>query len=120
MRLLLFVLSLMLCSAVVAAPPPLMLATEYRDGVPVGDYRVSEKLDGVRGYWDGRALWTRGGHRVNAPAWFVAGWPDVAMDGELWMGRGRFEADSEEALKRIQDDFRAQLLAIDPELKLPF
>jgi phosphomannomutase/phosphoglucomutase len=32
----------------------------------------------------------------------------------------RFEADNEAALKRIQDDFRAQLLALKPDLKLPF
>ncbi|MDN5782928.1 MAG: DNA ligase [Luteimonas sp.] len=74
-----------------AAPPRLMLATSYHDGVAVEDYFVSEKLDGVRGRWDGHALWTRGGHRVHAPAWFTAGWPAVAMDGELWIGRGQFE-----------------------------
>lgn len=74
-----------------AAPPPLMLATDYREGVAVADYFVSEKLDGVRGRWDGRALWTRGGSRVEAPEWFTAGWPRVPMDGELWIGRGRFE-----------------------------
>ncbi|SFL07418.1 phosphomannomutase/phosphoglucomutase [Rhodanobacter glycinis] len=32
----------------------------------------------------------------------------------------RFDADSEAALKRIQQVFRTQLLAVDPELKLPF
>jgi phosphomannomutase/phosphoglucomutase len=32
----------------------------------------------------------------------------------------RFDADSEDALKRIQGEFRSQLLALDPELKLPF
>ncbi|HRP71869.1 MAG TPA: DNA ligase [Luteimonas sp.] len=74
-----------------AGPPPVMLATQYRAGVEVGDYWVSEKLDGVRGRWDGRALWTRGGHRIDAPAWFVAGWPPLLMDGELWIGRGRFD-----------------------------
>jgi DNA ligase-1 len=73
------------------APPRLMLATSYHGGVDVGAYFVSEKLDGVRGRWDGHALWTRGGQRVHAPAWFTAGWPAVAMDGELWIGRGRFE-----------------------------
>lgn len=77
-----------------AAPPRLMLATSYHAGVDVGDYFVSEKLDGVRGRWDGHALWTRGGQRVRAPAWFTAGWPSVAMDGELWIGRGRFEETS--------------------------
>jgi DNA ligase-1 len=73
------------------APPPLMLATHHRPGVDVADYWVSEKLDGVRGRWDGRRLHTRGGQPVAAPAWFTAGWPRVAMDGELWIGRGRFD-----------------------------
>ncbi|WP_027072784.1 DNA ligase [Luteimonas sp. J29] len=74
-----------------AQPPPLMLATDYDSSVEVADYWVSEKLDGVRGRWDGHALWTRGGRRIEAPDWFVAGWPTVAMDGELWIGRGRFD-----------------------------
>ena len=74
-----------------AGPPPLMLATSYEAGVDVSGYWVSEKLDGVRGRWDGHALWTRGGHRVDAPAWFTSGWPAVPMDGELWIGRGQFE-----------------------------
>jgi DNA ligase-1 len=59
--------------------------------MPLADYWVSEKYDGIRGYWDGRQLWTRGGERVVAPAWFTAALPAVAMDGELWAGRGRFE-----------------------------
>lgn len=58
---------------------------------PVSEYWVSEKLDGVRGRWDGRRLWTRGGLPVDAPPWFTAGWPEEPMDGELWLGRGRFE-----------------------------
>src|SRR5690606_32654661 len=62
--------------------------------VDVPQYLVSEKLDGVRGRWDGHRLWTRGGLPVAAPAWFTAGWPPVPMDGELWIGRGRFEAAS--------------------------
>lgn len=70
--------------------PPLMLANVYRPGLDLADYWVSEKFDGVRGYWDGQQLWTRGGERVDAPAWFTDGWPQVAMDGELWAGRGQF------------------------------
>jgi DNA ligase 1 len=70
--------------------PPLMLAKVYQAGVPLADYWVSEKLDGVRGYWDGEKLLTRGGQRVAAPAWFTADWPKVPMDGELWAGRGQF------------------------------
>jgi phosphomannomutase/phosphoglucomutase len=32
----------------------------------------------------------------------------------------RFEADSDEALKRIQEDFRRVILAEKPDAKLPF
>lgn len=73
-----------------AKAPPLMLAEVYRRGLPLDDYWVSEKYDGVRGYWDGKQLWTRGGERVAAPNWFTAPLPPIPMDGELWMGRGRF------------------------------
>lgn len=83
-----------------AQPPSLMLARDYQAGVAVGDYWVSEKFDGVRGRWDGRALWTRGGGRIAAPDGFVANWPPVPMDGELWIGRGRFDEVS--ALVRAQ------------------
>ncbi|MFC6282086.1 MULTISPECIES: DNA ligase [Polaromonas] len=70
--------------------PVLMLANVYRPGVVLKDYWVSEKYDGVRGFWDGEKLLTRGGERVMAPAWFTAGWPKTPMDGELWAGRGQF------------------------------
>ena len=72
------------------AAPSLMLANVYREGMDLTDYWVSEKYDGVRGYWDGQQLLTRGGERVMAPAWCTAGWPQVPMDGELWAGRGKF------------------------------
>jgi DNA ligase-1 len=72
------------------AAPPLMLAEVYRRGMPLDDHWVSEKYDGVRGYWDGKQLWTRGGERIIAPPWFTASLPAVPMDGELWAGRGRF------------------------------
>lgn len=74
------------------APPTLMLAQLYRPGIDVADYWVSEKLDGVRAYWDGARLISRGGHEIRAPAWFTVGFPPEPLDGELWLGRGRFEA----------------------------
>lgn len=77
-------------SAPASPAPSLMLANAYRDGTILADYWVSEKYDGVRGYWDGQTLWTRGGERVAAPAWFTAGWPKEPMDGELWAGHGQF------------------------------
>ena len=74
------------------AAPALMLAKVYHAGVALPDYWVSEKYDGVRGYWDGQQLRTRSGQPIAAPTWFTAGWPTVAMDGELWAGPGQFEA----------------------------
>jgi DNA ligase-1 len=71
--------------------PPLMLATTYHGGLDVPDYWVSEKLDGVRGRWDGQRLITRTGQPIVPPRWFTAGWPNIPMDGELWIGRGRFD-----------------------------
>ena len=90
-----FVASLLPAAAPAQSPPlspapSLMLANVYRDGTLLADYWVSEKYDGVRGYWDGQVLWTRGGERVAAPVWFTAGWPKEPMDGELWAGHGQF------------------------------
>ena len=73
-----------------AKRPALMLANVYSKRTPLAEYWVSEKYDGVRGYWNGKQLQTRGGDLVHAPAWFTAGWPDQPMDGELWAGRGQF------------------------------
>ena len=70
--------------------PALMLANGYHRGIELKDYWVSEKYDGVRGFWDGEKLLTRGGEKITAPAWFTAGWPRTPLDGELWAGRGQF------------------------------
>lgn len=74
-----------------AQPRPLMLATPWRGGLDLSHYWVSEKLDGMRGHWDGQRLWSRGGKRIHAPDWFIADWPEQALDGELWAGHGGFE-----------------------------
>lgn len=54
-------------------------------------YALSEKLDGVRALWDGKKLRFRSGREIAAPAWFLAALPAEPLDGELWMGRGRFD-----------------------------
>ena len=78
--------------AVAGEPPPLLLAKPYTDDIDVRDYWVSEKLDGVRAYWDGRRLLSRRGNVFQAPAWFTEGFPPHPLDGELWLRRGAFEA----------------------------
>lgn len=75
-----------------ASKPDLLLAEVYRDGVVVEHYWISEKLDGVRAYWDGQQLISRGGERIAAPAWFTKDFPKTALDGELWLGRNQFAA----------------------------
>jgi hypothetical protein len=50
-----------------ADAPALLLANVYRPGMPLADYWVSEKYDGVRGYWDGHTLRTRGGEPRGGP-----------------------------------------------------
>jgi DNA ligase-1 len=53
---------------------------------------MSEKLDGVRAYWDGSQLLTRNGHKINAPNWFVKNFPPFELDGELWLERDQFQS----------------------------
>jgi DNA ligase 1 len=71
--------------------PNLLLAETYRDDFDPSSYWISEKLDGIRAYWDGRQLWFRTGRSIQAPEWFTHGLPRTALDGELWLGRGQFE-----------------------------
>lgn len=85
-------------------PPDLLLAETYVAGVDVTHYLVSEKLDGVRALWDGRVLRFRGGGRVPAPDWFTAGFPPMPLDGELWIGRGQFDALSGIVRKQVPVD----------------
>jgi DNA ligase-1 len=68
-----------------------MLASVWRAGQDPGGFLVSEKLDGVRAFWDGQTLRFRSGRAIAAPGWFTAALPKVALDGELWLGRGRFD-----------------------------
>jgi DNA ligase-1 len=70
---------------------PLILAKLYTEQNDPQDFLVSEKLDGVRAYWDGRLLRFKSGRIIHAPEWFIANFPRFAMDGELWIARGQFE-----------------------------
>lgn len=87
-----------------AAPPAILLANVYHDGIDVSQYLVSEKLDGVRAVWDGGRLRFRGGNEVHAPDWFLQALPRQPLDGELWMGRGSFERLSGIVRRDVPDD----------------
>ncbi len=73
------------------AGPPLLLAESWDNAADLSDWWMSEKLDGVRAYWDGKQFLSRQGNLYHAPAWFVAGLPAVPLDGELWIGRKKFQ-----------------------------
>ena len=95
---------LLFCPIAVAKPPELTLANVYQKGMSLDGYWVSEKLDGVRAYWTGERFLSRGGHEYRAPTWFTEGFPDHPLDGELWMGRGRFAELSGAVRREVPDD----------------
>lgn len=102
----LFFLPLLLVStvtAMAAGRPGLMLATVYDGQRDIGEFWVSEKLDGVRAYWNGQRFVSRQGNPIRAPGWFIEALPDQPLDGELWMGRGRF-AELSGAVRRQEAD----------------
>ncbi|HEX4451541.1 MAG TPA: DNA ligase, partial [Kofleriaceae bacterium] len=71
--------------------PPLLLAHKWEtDHDPTG-WWMSEKLDGIRAYWDGESFTSRLGNKFFAPDWFVADLPADTLDGELWVGRKMFQ-----------------------------
>lgn len=57
----------------------------------ISGWMMSQKLDGVRGYWDGKQLLSRQNKPIHAPKWFTKALPPFALDGELWTKRGDFE-----------------------------
>jgi len=96
------------------------LCHTYRPGKDrVAGWFMSEKLDGMRAVWDGgisrgmqcslvpwantekhdryvikplsTGLWTRYGQPIQAPGWFLDKLPDFPLDGELYMGIGKFQ-----------------------------
>ena len=74
-----------------SATPELILLTKYKPDMDITGWLMSEKLDGVRAYWDGQQLYSRQGNRLAAPDWFTAKLPKFELDGELWMEHSRFE-----------------------------
>jgi len=71
--------------------PPLLLAESWDNASDLTDWWMSEKLDGVRAYWDGKQFLSRQGNLYYAPDWFIEGLPTVPLDGELWIGRKKFQ-----------------------------
>jgi len=93
-KVILFLWTIFLCSMApdsFAQKPDLFLLKTYKNQQDVTAWVMSEKLDGVRAYWDGKQLISRGGNVFNAPEWFVQSFPPFELDGELWTKRSDFE-----------------------------
>jgi DNA ligase-1 len=71
--------------------PNLLLLKSYNTDINVTNWLMSEKLDGVRAYWNGKELVSRNGKTFSAPQWFTKDFPPFEIDGELWTSRGDFE-----------------------------
>jgi DNA ligase-1 len=73
------------------AGPPILLAERWDNAADLTDWWMSEKLDGVRAYWDGKQFLSRQGNLYHAPGWFTEGLPNSPLDGELWIDRKKFQ-----------------------------
>ncbi|TCP94978.1 DNA ligase-1 [Cricetibacter osteomyelitidis] len=84
------ILLLALVSGYVAADLPLMLLDTY-ENQEIQGWTMSEKLDGIRGYWNGKQLLSRQGNPFSVPHYFTEHFPPFAIDGELFSQRNQFE-----------------------------
>ena len=75
----------------------------------IEDFRSAAKFEGAR-------ISTIDGLRAD----FNDGWGLVRASNTTPILVVRFDADTEEALARIKNTFRSQMLALRPDLELPF
>jgi len=105
--------------------PPILLAHSYEDfdDLDPAGWLWSEKLDGVRAYWDGSQFVSRQGNVFLAPDWFREDMPSHPLDGELWMGRKLFQKTISVVKRQDGGDMWKQIkyVVFDmPHLRLPF
>ncbi|MFP5505991.1 MAG: phosphomannomutase/phosphoglucomutase, partial [Gammaproteobacteria bacterium] len=86
--------------------------------LPMPEGRPQQYMDAFMGKakFDGAEIVTLDGLRAEFPD----GWGLVRASNTTPSLVIRFEADTEEALRRIQEQFRKAMLATDPKLELPF
>eukprot|EP00466_Bigelowiella_natans_P009083 jgi/Bigna1/87636/estExt_fgenesh1_pg.C_220151 len=94
-------------------------------GENVTGWWMSEKLDGIRAYWDGLQLLSRNGAKLSAPTWFTEGLPtDLHLDGELIGDHNEYQATSKIVQSFAGGDEQWQKLTYEvfdaPSLDIPF
>jgi len=106
-----------------SAAPPLLLAETWDGAMDLTGWWLSEKLDGVRAYWDGARFLSRQGNQFLAPEWFVSGLPRIALDGELWIARKSFQRTVSIARRQDRSDHWKEMTYVvfdAPGLDKPF
>ncbi len=78
-------------AAAQAKAAPVLLAETWDGQLDPRGWWLSEKLDGVRAYWDGSRFVSRLGNVFHAPDWFIAKLPPHPLDGELFLARKSFQ-----------------------------
>jgi len=73
----------------------------YTGQEKITGWMMSEKLDGIRGYWNGKQFMTRKGIALHPPPWFIKNFPAFELDGELWSKRKDFEFIQSTVLDKI-------------------
>ena len=81
----------------------LLRLSEFKDQ-NVSGWLASEKLDGVRAYWDGENLLSRQGKKLNAPLSFTKNFPKFALDGELYAKELKFEEIQATVMDKLPDE----------------
>lgn len=81
-----------------------LLAETWSDINDPDGWIMSEKLDGVRMYWTGTVMFSRNANRFYPPKFFVENWPNSPLDGELFIGRGKFSKTLSAVKKNIPID----------------
>ncbi|WP_455756667.1 DNA ligase [Sulfurimonas sp.] len=84
------ILLVFLVTSLFAKKPELFLLNIYNEDINVTSWYMSEKLDGVRAYWDGENLISRSGKVFATPKFFIKDFPKHELDGELWSKREDF------------------------------
>ena len=84
--------------------PPVMSPYVWEPDIDIQGWWMSEKYDGIRGYWTGTQLVSRAGNAFATPPWFTATFPNTPLDGELWLGRRTFAELSSIVLDQVPDE----------------
>ncbi|MDB5345872.1 MAG: ligase [Schlesneria sp.] len=106
-----------------AVEAPVLLAESWDSAQDVTDWWISEKLDGVRAYWDGTQFLSRLGNLYAAPVWFTESLPNEPLDGELWLDRKQFQKTVSIVRRKDQSEHWRQIKFVvfdAPALKEPF